>query len=131
MDIVGSLAGIILFAPILFACAIAIKLESAGPVLFAQERAGYRNKPFRMLKFRSMYTAQSDATGSRLTSRNDPRVTKVGTIMRRTSADELPQLFNVLSGDMSLVGPRPHPKGAKAGASLYDDLIPNFYARYR
>lgn len=131
MDIVGSLAGIILFAPILFACAIAIKLESAGPVLFAQERAGYRNKPFRMLKFRSMYTAQADATGSQLTSRNDRRVTKVGAFLRRTSADELPQLFNVLTGDMSLVGPRPHPKGAKAGASLYDDLIPNFYFRYR
>jgi exopolysaccharide biosynthesis polyprenyl glycosylphosphotransferase len=130
-DIVGAICGIVLLSPVLLACAIAIKLESPGPILFSQERAGYRNKPFRMLKFRSMYTAQADATGSQLTSRNDPRVTKVGAFLRRTSADELPQLFNVLAGDMSLVGPRPHPKGAKAGASLYDDLIPNFYSRYR
>jgi exopolysaccharide biosynthesis polyprenyl glycosylphosphotransferase len=130
-DIVGASCGIVLLSPVLLACAIAIKLESPGPILFSQERAGYRNKPFRMLKFRSMYTAQADATGSQLTSRNDPRVTKVGAFLRRTSADELPQLFNVLGGDMSLVGPRPHPKGAKAGASLYDDLIPNFYSRYR
>lgn len=131
IDIVGSLTGIIILSPILIACAVAIKLESAGPILFAQVRAGYRNKPFRMLKFRSMYTAQADAIGAQLTSRNDPRVTTVGAILRRTSADELPQLFNVLMGDMSLVGPRPHPKGAKAGASLYDDLIPNFCSRYR
>jgi len=130
-DIVGASCGIVLLSPVLLACAIAIKLESPGPILFSQERAGYRNKPFRMLKFRSMYTAQADATGAQLTSRDDPRVTKVGAFLRRTSADELPQLFNVLAGDMSLVGPRPHPKGAKAGASLYDDLIPNFYSRYR
>lgn len=131
VDVVGAIAGIILLSPVLIACVIAIKLESPGPVLFMQERAGFRNKPFRMLKFRSMHVAQADATGSQLTSRNDPRVTKVGAFLRRTSADELPQLFNVLAGDMSLVGPRPHPKGAKAGASLYDDLIPNFYSRYR
>jgi exopolysaccharide biosynthesis polyprenyl glycosylphosphotransferase len=131
VDIAGAACGIVLLSPILLACAIAIKLENPGPVFFTQERAGYRNKPFRMLKFRSMYTSQADATGSQLTSRNDPRVTKVGALLRRTSADELPQLFNVLAGDMSLVGPRPHPKGAKAGMSLYDDLIPNFYSRYR
>jgi len=131
MDICGSALGIVGLSPILIACAVAIKLESPGPIFFTQMRAGYRNKPFRMLKFRSMYAAQADATGSRLTSRNDARVTKVGAILRRTSADELPQLFNVLVGDMSLVGPRPHPKGAKAGAALYDDLIPNFYSRYR
>ena len=130
-DIAGSVCGIALLSPVLIACVIAIKLESPGPVFFSQERAGYRNKPFRMLKFRSMLTSQADATGSQLTSRNDPRVTRVGSFLRRTSADELPQLFNVLAGDMSLVGPRPHPKGAKAGASLYDDLIPNFYSRYR
>lgn len=131
MDIVGSLTAILLLSPVMIGCAIAVKMTSPGPVLFVQERAGYRNKPFLMFKFRSMCAARADLTGSQLTLRNDPRVTKVGAILRRTSADELPQLFNVLKGDMSLVGPRPHPKGAKAGAVLYDDLIPHFYSRYR
>jgi exopolysaccharide biosynthesis polyprenyl glycosylphosphotransferase len=131
MDIVGSLTAILLLSPVMIGCAIAVKMTSPGPVLFVQERAGYRNKPFLMFKFRSMCAARADLTGSQLTLRNDPRVTKVGAILRRTSADELPQLFNVLKGDMSLVGPRPHPKGAKAGDVLYDDLIPHFYSRYR
>ena len=131
IDLVGASFAIVLLSPVLLACAIAVRLESRGPALFIQERAGYRNKAFRMYKFRSMAAAEADATGSQLTLRNDPRVTKVGAILRRTSLDELPQLFNVLKGDMSLVGPRPHPKGAKAGTTLYDDLIPNFYSRYR
>jgi exopolysaccharide biosynthesis polyprenyl glycosylphosphotransferase len=131
MDIVGSIFAIILLSPVLIVSAIAVKLDSPGPVLFLQERAGYRNETFRMLKFRSMRTATADPTGSQLTARNDPRVTKIGAFLRCTSIDELPQLFNVLKGDMSLVGPRPHPKGAKAGAVLYDELIPNFYSRYR
>jgi exopolysaccharide biosynthesis polyprenyl glycosylphosphotransferase len=131
LDIAGSLTALVLLSPVMIACAIGIRLEGPGPIFFVQERAGYRNKPFRMFKFRSMRAATADATGSQLTLRNDPRVTKFGAFLRRSSADELPQLFNVLLGDMSLVGPRPHPKGAKAGAMLYDDLIPNFYARYR
>jgi exopolysaccharide biosynthesis polyprenyl glycosylphosphotransferase len=131
IDIVGSLTALILLSPVMIACAIAVKLESPGPVLFIQERQGYRNKPFRMFKFRSMRAAMTDHRGAQLTLRNDPRVTKVGAFLRRSSADELPQLFNVLMGDMSLVGPRPHPKGVKAGNTAYDELIPNFYARYR
>jgi exopolysaccharide biosynthesis polyprenyl glycosylphosphotransferase len=131
IDIVGAAVAIILLSPVLLFCALAVKMESRGPALFVQERAGYRNKPFRMYKFRSMSDAKADLTGSQLTLRNDPRVTKVGAFLRRTSLDELPQLFNVLRGDMSLVGPRPHPKGAKAGTVLYDDLIPHFYSRYR
>ena len=131
IDIVGSITAILLFSPILLVCAVMVKLDSPGPVFFIQERAGYRNKNFRMLKFRSMRVDRADTTGSQLTLRHDPRVTRVGAFMRRSSADELPQIFNVLMGDMSLVGPRPHPKGAKAGAVLYDDLIPNFYSRYR
>ncbi len=131
MDIAGSVTALIILSPLMVACAIAVKLDSPGPILFVQERAGYRNKTFRMLKFRSMRTNLTDPTGSKLTDRNDPRVTRVGAFLRRTSADELPQLFNVLRGEMSLVGPRPHPKGAKAGDVLYDLLIPNFYSRYR
>lgn len=131
IDLVGGTVALILLAPVMLACAAALKLESAGPVFFIQERAGYGDKPFRMFKFRSMYADRTDPTGAELTKRSDSRVTRVGGFMRRTSADELPQLFNVLIGDMSLVGPRPHPKGAKAGCKLYDDLIPDFYSRYR
>ncbi len=131
MDTFGAAVLLIFFAPIMLACAIAIKVESPGPVFFVQERAGYRNKSFQMFKFRSMRSDLTDATGSQLTQRCDPRVTRVGDFLRRSSADELPQLLNVLLGDMSLVGPRPHPKGARAGTVLYDDLIPNFYSRYR
>jgi exopolysaccharide biosynthesis polyprenyl glycosylphosphotransferase len=131
IDIFGSLAAIILLAPVFLACAIAIKLDSPGPILFMQERAGFRNQRFRMFKFRSMRNDMADKSGAQLTQRNDSRVTKVGNFLRRTSADELPQLFNVLLGDMSMVGPRPHPLMAKAGARLYEDLIPDFYARYR
>jgi exopolysaccharide biosynthesis polyprenyl glycosylphosphotransferase len=131
IDITGSLIAIVLFSPILLACAIAIKLDSPGPIFFIQERIGYRNRRFRMFKFRSMRNDMVDKTGAKLTLRNDPRVTRVGHFLRRSSADELPQLFNVLLGDMSLVGPRPHPLSAKAGDRLYEDVIPNFYARYR
>jgi exopolysaccharide biosynthesis polyprenyl glycosylphosphotransferase len=131
IDLVGALILLLLLSPLLVLCALAVTLESPGPALFVQERAGYRNKTFRMYKFRSMYTAKTDHAGSQLTLRDDPRVTPIGNILRRTSLDELPQLFNVIKGDMSLVGPRPHPKGAKAGATPYDELIPNFYSRYR
>lgn len=131
IDIAGALTALIVLSPIILFCALAVMIESPGPVFFIQERAGYRNKPFRMFKFRTMHVAASDHTGSQLTLRNDPRVTRVGRILRKTSADELPQLFNVIRGDMSLVGPRPHPPGAKAGPTLYDVLIPDFYSRYR
>lgn len=131
IDVAGSGLAIILFSPVLLACAIAIKLDSPGPVFFLQERVGFRGRKFQMFKFRSMRNDMADKTGARLTARNDPRVTRVGGFLRRSSADELPQLFNVLMGDMSLVGPRPHPLSAKAGGRLYDELIPNFYARYR
>lgn len=131
LDIVGSLAALILLSPVLLLTAIAIKLDSPGPIFFVQERAGYRTRPFRMLKFRSMHSNKADAVGAQLTLRDDPRVTRVGAFIRRTSIDELPQIFNVLMGHMSLVGPRPHPSGAKAGGILYDELIPDFYSRYR
>ena len=92
MDIVGSLICIVLFSPIMLLTAIAVKVTSKGPLIFKQERVGLHNEPFRMYKFRTMY---------------DPRITKIGRFLRKTSLDEFPQLFNVLKGDMSLVGPRP------------------------
>ena len=107
MDIVGSIFGIIITSPIMLISAILVKLSSPGPVIFKQERVGLHNKPFYMYKFRSMamQTAAEEKKG--WTVRNDPRVTGIGKILRRTSIDELPQLFNILKGDMSLVGPRP------------------------
>lgn len=107
MDIVGSLAGIIITSPVMLICAALVKLSSPGPVIFKQERVGLHNKPFSMYKFRSMEIQSAKAEKKAWTVRNDPRVTGIGKILRKTSLDELPQLFNILMGDMSLVGPRP------------------------
>lgn len=107
MDIVGSLFGIILTSPIMILSAILVKLSSPGPIIFKQERVGLHNKPFYMYKFRSMELQSPKEEKKTWTVKNDPRVTGVGKILRRTSLDELPQLFNILKGDMSLVGPRP------------------------
>jgi lipopolysaccharide/colanic/teichoic acid biosynthesis glycosyltransferase len=131
MDVAGALAAILLLSPVLLAVALAVRLSSAGPVFFRQERIGYGGRPFRMWKFRSMYTGAGDAAhaaylrslvsgegggedgGFKL--RADPRITPVGRFIRRWSLDELPQLFNVLRGDMGLVGPRPEPGYATEG----------------
>ena len=107
MDIVGSLVCIVLFFPVMLVFAILIKVTSPGPLIYRQERVGLRNQPFMMYKFRSMVVQDDQKEKKKWTTRNDPRVTGVGKFMRKTSIDELPQLFNVLKGDMSLVGPRP------------------------
>lgn len=107
VDILGALAGLILSSPFMLIIAVLVKTTSEGPVIFAQERIGRHNKPFRMYKFRSMRRTDEQGDGAGWTVENDPRVTKVGRFIRRTSLDELPQLFNILRGDMSLVGPRP------------------------
>ena len=107
MDIVGALIALILASPVMLISAIAIKLTSKGPVIFAQERIGMHNKPFKMYKFRTMYVQEVKEEQKGWTTKDDPRVTKVGKFLRRTSIDELPQLFNILMGRMSLVGPRP------------------------
>jgi exopolysaccharide biosynthesis polyprenyl glycosylphosphotransferase len=119
MDVAGSLVLLALLSPVLLAAAAAVKVTSPGPVLFRQERLGINKRRFRMLKFRTMVEgaesliaeleAMNEAEGPVFKLRNDPRVTKVGAFLRRTSIDELPQLFNVLRGEMSLVGPRPLP----------------------
>lgn len=106
-DIVFGLAALLLFSPVLLIAAILVKLTSEGPVIFKQERVGLHNKPFQMYKFRTMEQQRPNEEKKEWTTRDDPRVTKVGKVFRRTSIDELPQLFNVLLGDMSLVGPRP------------------------
>ncbi len=106
-DIVASLIGLIVLSPFLLIVALIIKCTSKGPVIFKQERVGLHNKPFDMYKFRTMYVQDTEEEVKAWTTRNDPRVTKVGKFFRRTSIDELPQLFNILKGDMSVVGPRP------------------------
>lgn len=116
--------------PFLLITAVAIKLESRGPIFFKQERIGLGNRSFHIYKFRSMRTEMADAGGDKLTEHNDPRVTAVGRFIRRTSIDEMPQLINVLGGSMSLVGPRPHPRLAKAGKSLYWEVEQSYWHRH-
>ena len=107
VDIVGSAVGIVLASPIMIVSAILIKATSDGPVIFSQERVGLHNKPFRMYKFRTMIEQTEAEEAKGWTTKDDPRVTKIGRFLRRTSLDELPQLFNIFIGQMSLVGPRP------------------------
>jgi len=107
VDIFGALFGIILFSPVMIISAILVKLTDGGPIIYAQERVGLHNKPFRMYKFRSMAVQKPSEEKSKWTTPNDPRVTGVGRFIRKTSIDEMPQFFNILKGDMSLVGPRP------------------------
>ena len=106
-DIIGSIICIIIFSPIMLTSAVLVKMTSKGSLIFKQERVGLHNKPFQMYKFRTMYVQTEEEERKGWTQKNDPRVTSVGRFLRKTSLDEFPQLFNVLKGDMSLVGPRP------------------------
>ncbi|MFK4722742.1 Undecaprenyl-phosphate glucose phosphotransferase [Bradyrhizobium niftali] len=125
-DIAASIAGLVLAIPFFVLIPILIKLDSSGPVLFRQTRHGYNNEPIRVLKFRSMIVME-DGDKFSPAVRNDPRVTRVGRFLRRTNLDELPQLFNVLMGNMSLVGPRPH---ATSQNETFARLIASFYRRH-
>lgn len=129
-DIVVASILLIILSPVMLAVAAAVALTSRGPVFFAQRRWGKGNTPFRLYKFRSMYVDLQDVTGVAHTVQNDPRVTAVGRFIRRTSLDELPQLINVLKGDMSLVGPRAHALGMHAVGVRYEDLVPEYFARH-
>lgn len=130
-DIVFSLLGIVVFSPVMIATAIAIKLDSKGPVLFKQKRHGFNNEVIEVYKFRSMYTDQSDPTARKSVTKNDPRVTRVGRIIRKTSIDELPQFFNSLFGSLSLVGPRPHAVAAQSHNLLYNEVVDGYFARHK
>jgi lipopolysaccharide/colanic/teichoic acid biosynthesis glycosyltransferase len=130
IDIAGAGVGLAILSPLLIGIAVAIKVTSPGPVLFRQKRHGYHNRRFRIYKFRTMHSALGDAGGTRQTVSGDPRVTPVGRFLRRTSLDELPQLLNVLQGDMSLVGPRPHVPGMLAGGLPYEHLLPYYFQRH-
>jgi lipopolysaccharide/colanic/teichoic acid biosynthesis glycosyltransferase len=121
MDLLLSLVALTLLSPLMLATAAAVAIDSGRPVLFVQRRVGRGGLEFGMLKFRSM-VQDAAATGSYMTGSNDPRITRVGRFIRRTSLDELPQLLNVLLGDMSLVGPRPDVPAQRAGYSAADWL---------
>lgn len=122
--------GLIALMPLLALVAAAIRLEDGGPVLFVQQRVGRGNRFFRMYKFRSMQLADLDHHGARSAERGDHRVTRVGSIIRRTSIDELPQLLNVLRGEMSIVGPRPHALGSQAGTKLFWEIDDQYWTRH-
>ncbi|NVD45746.1 exopolysaccharide biosynthesis polyprenyl glycosylphosphotransferase [Qipengyuania atrilutea] len=129
-DIAASAASLIALSPLLVIIAVAIKLESKGPVFFRQIRVGQGNRQFAIYKFRSMRVEQSDTAGNKSTSRDDDRVTKVGKFIRSTSIDELPQLINVLLGHMSVVGPRPHALGSQAGNALFWEVSSQYWLRH-
>jgi putative colanic acid biosysnthesis UDP-glucose lipid carrier transferase len=127
LDVAGALLALILFLPLMLLIALLIRVESGGPAIFRQRRTGHQGRAFTILKFRTMTVAE-DCEGVRQATRGDDRVTPVGALLRRLSLDELPQILNVLKGDMSLVGPRPH---AIAHDEHYADLIPSYNDRFR
>jgi Undecaprenyl-phosphate glucose phosphotransferase len=129
--IVGALA-LVALSPVMLATAIAVRLDSRGPILFRQKRYGFNNELIEVFKFRSMYVDMADAGAAKLVTKDDPRVTRVGRFIRKTSLDELPQLINVVfKGNLSLVGPRPHAVQAKADNQLYDAVVDGYFARHK
>jgi len=129
-DVAVALGGLIALSPLLLVVAVLIKLEDRGPVLFIQRRLGRGNQFFDMFKFRSMREEKLDHDGDRSASREDDRVTRIGAFIRRTSIDELPQLLNVLKGDMSIVGPRPHAIGSRANNKYFWDIDRQYWQRH-
>ena len=130
LDLALVSIGMIVMLPLLLVTVVAIKLDDGGPVLFIQQRLGRGNRLFNMYKFRSMKVAQLDHSGNRSASRGDDRITRVGAIIRKLSIDELPQLLNILRGDMSFVGPRPHALGSLAGDQLFWEVDQRYWHRH-
>jgi Undecaprenyl-phosphate glucose phosphotransferase len=128
--VIGSLLLVVL-SPFLALIALAIRFDSPGPVLFRQPRLGFNNRLFTCYKFRSMHHGMTDLMGDRQATRGDPRVTRLGKWLRALSLDELPQIFNVMKGNMSLVGPRPHPPNTKAADKLFTDVVAKYAFRHR
>ena len=130
-DIIVSIAALLSLLPGLLAIAFLIKLTSRGPIMFRQWRYGLNNEKFIIYKFRTMHSNEADETGVRQTRHADARLTVIGAILRRFSLDELPQLINVIRGEMSLVGPRPHVPGMLAAGVCYEVLVPHYFNRHR
>ncbi len=130
-DLVVGTAALIALTPVMIATAIAIKLDSKGPVFFRQKRFGFNNEVIDVWKFRSMYTEQTDFAAAKVVTKGDPRVTKVGRFIRKASIDELPQLFNVLKGELALVGPRPHAVNAQTENRMWDQVVDGYFARHK
>lgn len=130
-DITISLLAVILLSPVLLFAALLVRLSGPGPILFVQPRVGFNNEVIEVFKFRTMHAEKVDFGGRATTTRDDPRVTGVGRWLRRLSIDELPQLFNVIQGSMSLVGPRPHAIHMKVGDRYYHDAVRGYASRHR
>ena len=130
IDIFVSAGALVVLLPFFLVIAAAIKWESKGAVFFMQNRWGRGGRIIRIFKFRSMRTDLCDATGVAQTRRNDPRVTRIGAMLRKTNLDELPQLINILLGDMSLVGPRCHVPGMRAAGMPYEELVKDYHIRH-
>jgi exopolysaccharide biosynthesis polyprenyl glycosylphosphotransferase len=122
---------LIFVSPLMAAIAIAIKLDSRGPIIFRQRRYGFNNELIEVYKFRSLHPERADADAEKLVTANDDRVTRVGSFLRRSNLDELPQFVNVLKGEMSIVGPRAHAVKAKAAGQLYQEVVAEYFARHR
>jgi lipopolysaccharide/colanic/teichoic acid biosynthesis glycosyltransferase len=130
LDVGASALALVVALPIVLVAAAAIKLEDGGPILFQQKRVGRRNQLFAIYKLRTMKVERTDGDGKRSASKGDDRVTRIGRFLRASSIDELPQLFNVLKGDMSLVGPRPHAIGSLAGDKLFWEVDQRYWQRH-
>jgi exopolysaccharide biosynthesis polyprenyl glycosylphosphotransferase len=130
LDRVAAAIGLVVLYPLLLGIALIIRLESPGPAIFAQPRVGCGLRIFNCYKFRSMYHHLAEPCGTTQATRDDVRVTRFGRFLRRSSLDELPQLLNVLKGEMSLVGPRPHAPNTRAAGSLFFDIVPNYNERH-